>query len=470
MLMNISGIYQLAQASSNQSSFNEFLATPIDFSAFIMNRLKIDNLTQDVLTDPTYDLLGIKGFLTVTTAGSSYNCWLELLLLLKIEEKVLMVAAAKLPVLNPNEFELWKIRIEQYCLMTDYALWEVILNGDSPLPTRTIDGVETVVPPTIVEQKLVRKNELKERGTLLMALPNKHQLKFNTYKYAKTLMEAIEKRFGCNKESKKVQKTLLKQQYENFNENSSEKLDQVYDKLQKRISQLEIHGETISQEDANLKLLRSLSSEWKTHTLICRNKPDLEDLSTDYLYNNLKIYEAKVMGSSNTSQNTQNAAFVSSNSTGSTNEAVKTTHGVSVANSKANASTLPNIESLSDAVIYSFFASQSNSSQLDNEDLKQIDPDNLKEMDLKWAPKNQDSRNREPTRRTVPVEETTSKSLVSQCDGLRYDWSDHVEEGPTNFTLMAYTSLGSLSSSSSDTDVSTCSKACLKSYETLKEH
>ncbi|GJZ06543.1 hypothetical protein Tco_0540336 [Tanacetum coccineum] len=142
-----------------------------------------------------------------------------------------VVAAIKLPVLNPNEFELWKIRTEQYFLMIDYALWEVILMGDSPLPTRTVYGVETVVPPTIVEQKLARKNELKARGTLLMALPNEHQLKFNTYKYAKTLMEAIEKRFGGNKVSKKVHKILLKQQYENFNGNSSEGLDQIYDRL-----------------------------------------------------------------------------------------------------------------------------------------------------------------------------------------------------------------------------------------------
>ncbi|GKC76062.1 hypothetical protein Tco_1126836 [Tanacetum coccineum] len=217
-----------------------------------------------------------------------------------------VVAAAKLPVLSPSEFELWKMMIEQYFLMTDYALWEVILNGDSPLPTRTIDGVETVVPPTTIEQKLARKNELKARGTLLMAIPNEHQLKFNTYKDAKTLMDFIEKRFGGNKESKKVQKTLLKQQYENFNGNSSEGLDQIYDRLQKLIN--------------------------------------LETLSMDNLYNNMKIYEAEVMGTSSTSQNTQNIAFVSFNITGSTNEAVKTAHGVFAANSKANASTLLNVE------------------------------------------------------------------------------------------------------------------------------
>ncbi|GJY13445.1 hypothetical protein Tco_0382754 [Tanacetum coccineum] len=124
-----------------------------------------------------------------------------------------------------------------------------------------------------------KENELKARGTLLMALPNEHQLKFNTYKSAKSLMEAIEKR------------------------------------LQKLTSQLEIPGETISQEDVNMKLLRNLPSEWNTHTLIWRNKPDLEDLSMDDF-------------------------------TGSTNEAVKTAHGVFAANSKANALTLPNVDSV----------------------------------------------------------------------------------------------------------------------------
>nr|GFB16246.1 ribonuclease H-like domain-containing protein [Tanacetum cinerariifolium] len=99
-----------------------------------------------------------------------------------------VVSDAKLPILNPNEFDLWKMRIEQYFLMTDYSPWE---------------------------------NELKARGTLLMALPDKHQLKFNIHKDAKTLMDAIEKRFGGHKETKKVQKTLLKQQYENFTGSSS---------------------------------------------------------------------------------------------------------------------------------------------------------------------------------------------------------------------------------------------------------
>nr|GFC63985.1 ribonuclease H-like domain-containing protein [Tanacetum cinerariifolium] len=172
--------------------------------------------------------------------------------------------------------------------MTNYSLWEVILNGDSPTPTRVIDGVLQLVAPTTAEQRLARKNELKAHGTLLMALPDIHQLKFNTHKDAKTLMEAIEKRFGGNTKTKKVQKTLLKQQYENFIGFSYESLDQIHDRLQKLISQLEILG---------------------------RNKTDLEEQSLDDLFNSLKIYKAEVKISSSASTTTQNIAFMSSSNT-----------------------------------------------------------------------------------------------------------------------------------------------------------
>nr|GFC61162.1 ribonuclease H-like domain-containing protein [Tanacetum cinerariifolium] len=122
-----------------------------------------------------------------------------------------------------------------------------ILNGDSLVPTRIVEGVAQPVAPTTVEHKLARKNELKARGTLLMALPDKHQLKFNSHKDAKTLMEAIEKRFGGNTETKKFQKTLLKQQFKNFSGFISEGLDQIHDMLQKLVSHLELHGVSLSQ-------------------------------------------------------------------------------------------------------------------------------------------------------------------------------------------------------------------------------
>nr|GEY64837.1 hypothetical protein [Tanacetum cinerariifolium] len=77
---------------------------------------------------------------------------------------LLVVYAAKLPILNPNEFDLWKIRIEQYFVMGNYSLWEVVLNGDSSVPTHIVEGVVQPVSPTTAERKLARKNELKARG------------------------------------------------------------------------------------------------------------------------------------------------------------------------------------------------------------------------------------------------------------------------------------------------------------------
>ncbi|GJW83779.1 ribonuclease H-like domain-containing protein [Tanacetum coccineum] len=240
-------------------------------------------------------------------------------------------------------------------------------------------------------------------------------------------------------------------------------------------------------------------------------------MSMDDIYNNLKVYEPKVKGMSSSSSSTQNMAFVSSsnNNTSSTNEAVNTAHGVSTASTQVNAANSTNIDNLSDAVICSFFASQPNSPQLAHEDLQQIHPDDIEEMDLRWqmamltmrarrflkntgrkltvngnetigfdkskvecynchkrghfarecrAPRNQDNKNKESSRRSVPVETSTSTALVS-CDGLGgYDWSDQAEEGP-NYALMAY------SSSSSDSEVSNdsnCSKSCMETVKLLK--
>nr|GEW60534.1 ribonuclease H-like domain-containing protein [Tanacetum cinerariifolium] len=124
---------------------------------------------------------------------------------------------------------------------------EVILNGDSPVPTRVIEGVLQPVAPTTAEQNLARKNKLKG--------------------------------------------------------SSSENLDQIHDRLQKLISQLEILLVSLSQEDINLKFLRSLPSDWRTHTLIWRNKTNLEEQSLDDLFNSLKIYKAEVKSSSSARRN-----------------------------------------------------------------------------------------------------------------------------------------------------------------------
>ncbi|GJR44609.1 hypothetical protein Tco_1312712 [Tanacetum coccineum] len=125
------------------------------------------------------------------------------------------------------------MRMEQYLTHTDYALWEVIVNGDAPATIASASaGTESPIPPKTAEQKLARKNELKAKSTLLLVIPDEHLLKFHGIKDSKTLWEAIKAR--------------------------SKGLDKTYDRFQKLISQLEIHGEVISQENANLKLLRSL--------------------------------------------------------------------------------------------------------------------------------------------------------------------------------------------------------------------
>ncbi|GJT08126.1 hypothetical protein Tco_0842588 [Tanacetum coccineum] len=287
-----------------------------------------------------------------------------------------------------------------------------------------------------------------------------------------------------------MQKTILKQQYENFTTSRSKGLDKTYDRFQKLISQLEIHGEVISQEDANLKLLRSLPLAWNNISLIMRNKSNLDTMSMDDLYNNLKVYAAEIKSQSSSSSNSQNVAFVSSENTSNTNEAVNTAHEVSTANSQGQDS----YSSYADDVMFSFFVNQSNSQQLDNEDLEQIDTDDLEEMDLKWQVSMLTMRVKRFLKKTgrnlnfngketvgfdkIKVEcynchrrvETPANALVVY-DGIGgYDWSFQAEEGPTDFALMAYLSSGSSSSLSSDSEVSTCSKACLKSYESLKEH
>nr|GEW61627.1 ribonuclease H-like domain-containing protein [Tanacetum cinerariifolium] len=208
--------------------------------------------------------------------------------------------------------------------------------------------------------------------------------------------------FGGNDATKKTQRNLLKQQFENLSGSSSKSLDQTVDKLQKLVSQLELLGEVISQEDINKKFLRSLPSEGGMHV------------------------------------------------------GVNTANRVYTASSQVNAASLLNIDNLIDAVIYASMSSQPNSTYLVNEDLEQIYPDNLEEMDLKWkceAPRGQDIRSRDVTRRTVIVETPNSSALVS-CDGLGgYDWSDQAEEGPTNYALMAYSTSSASSSDSKVSDV-----------------
>ncbi|GJZ37951.1 ribonuclease H-like domain-containing protein [Tanacetum coccineum] len=325
------------------------------------------------------------------------------------------------------------------------------------------------------------------------------------------MWEAIKSRFGGNDESKKMQKYILKQQFEGFSVSNSEGLHKGYDRFQSLLSQLEIHGAGVSTEDANQKFLRSLPSAWSQVSLIMRTKPGVDSLSFDDLYNNLRVFESDVKGSTASSSSTQNVAFVSEN-TSSTND-VSTAYGVS--NSSGHNSQYEHPSS------YSLLANQSSCPQLDHEDLEQLDEFDLEEMDLKWqvamismrmkkfykktgrklqfdakepvgfdktkvecyschktghfarecrSKGNQDSRRRdawntgnkdkENGRRSGKQED--SKALVT-LDGEGVDWTSHSEDEQENYALMA------CSSSGSDTEVTSCSKECKESYAKLKK-
>ncbi|GKD14879.1 hypothetical protein Tco_1199286 [Tanacetum coccineum] len=146
-------------------------------------------------------------------------------------------------------------------------------------------------------------------------------------------------------------------------------IEQTYERLQKLFSQLKMHGEVIPQEGINQKFLRSLLQEWTMHTIVWKNKPEIETLSLDDLFNNPKAYESEVKGTSNSTTNSHNVAFLSSSSTNSATRALNTTQGVNTASTQGVADSSTTVENLSDAMIYSFFARQPSISQLDNEDL-----------------------------------------------------------------------------------------------------
>ncbi|GJZ91103.1 ribonuclease H-like domain-containing protein [Tanacetum coccineum] len=226
---------------------------------------------------------------------------------------------------------------------------EVIENGDSWVPISQTTEENRIKPLKMstrvtAEEKTKKKNDVKARGLLLMALPNEHQLTFSQYPDAKSMFAAIETRFGGNAATKKTQKTLLKQQYENFSATSAESLDSIFNRLQKIVSRLAILGVIIAQEDLNFKFLSSLPPEWNTHVVVWMNKPEIKIMSIDDLYNNFKIVEQKIKKTVGTSSVGQNLAFMTAPSSSSTNDA----------------------------------------NTASSQDLEQIHEDDLEAMDLKW--------------------------------------------------------------------------------------
>ncbi|GKF79199.1 hypothetical protein Tco_0234767, partial [Tanacetum coccineum] len=164
------------------------------------------------------------------------------------------------------------------------------------------------------------ENNVKARSLLFMALPNDHQLTFSQYPDAKTMFAAIETQFG---------------------------------------------GVVISQEGLNSKILSSLPLEWNTHVVVWMNKPEIETMSIDDLYNNFKIVEQKVKKSVGASSSAQNLSFMTAPSTSNTNDANTASPQVSTASPNVNiASSQVSTASFSDNAVYAFMVENPNGSNL----------------------------------------------------------------------------------------------------------
>ncbi|GJV64271.1 putative ribonuclease H-like domain-containing protein [Tanacetum coccineum] len=320
---------------------------------------------------------------------------------------------AKLPILKLGEYEMWVIRIKQYFQVQDYALWEVIENGNSwvSVPQTAQENGTSVTKmsvPVTAEEKTNKKNDVKARSLILMALPNEHQLTFSHYTDAKTI----------------------------------------------------------------------LPPEWNTHVVVWMNKAEIKTMSIDDLYNNFKIVEQSVNKSIFTSSGAQNLAFMTAPSTSSTNDVNTAKPAYEVSTASPQVSTA----SFSDNDVYAFMVDNPNGSNLlqtgnkifinandtagyDKSKVECFNCHKMGHFNRKCrAPRNKEGqfKNQDNTRKHGNNEDTSSKVMLA-IDGVGFDWSDMAEEQvQTNMALMAF----------SDSEVyndKTCSKTCLKNYETLKK-
>ncbi|PWA44152.1 hypothetical protein CTI12_AA517980 [Artemisia annua] len=229
----------------------------------------------------------------------------------KHQQQLVPLANIKLPILKKEEYDIWAMEMEHYLEYIDNDVWKVIQNGNSKKRISVgKDGTVKVLPPVTAAEIHAVEKERKARTILLMAIPKEHLRRFHGMDAAKEIWEAIRIRFGGNANSKKMQKAILKQQFEAFTVSSSEGLEKGYERFQHLLSQLEAHGSPVSTEDANHKFLRSMPQEWINVTMSMRLKEVVDDWSIDYLFNNLRVFEQFVKRSSKSSSSAVNVAFV----------------------------------------------------------------------------------------------------------------------------------------------------------------
>ncbi|GJV57648.1 ribonuclease H-like domain-containing protein [Tanacetum coccineum] len=296
---------------------------------------------------------------------------------------------AKFPYLKKDEYETWAMKMEYWIMNSDHNLWNIVLNGNSRKKTRRDPkGNIMILPPVSVEEHIAVQRETKARTILLQSLPEDHMADFHHLDDARDIWLAVKARFGGNDESKKMRKSMLKQEFLEFRVSKSEGLHKGYDRFQKILSQLNQMQAKPDNEDCNMKFLRALPPSWSQVAITLKTKGGLDYLSFDDLYNKLRTLEIDVKGgSSYDSRGTSaptHSAFISAASTNSKMsyaDSQNQSPSITFTTASSSADTSSNVI---ESVLHSFVAESDPQQQITYEDFDQIGKLDLEELDIKW--------------------------------------------------------------------------------------
>ncbi|GJY78420.1 hypothetical protein Tco_0484221 [Tanacetum coccineum] len=329
---------------------------------------------------------------------------------------------AKFPYLKKEEYETWAMKMEYWIMNSDHNLWNIVLNGNSRKRTgRDPKGNIMILPPVSVEEHIAVQRETKARTILLQSLPEDHMADFHHLDDARDIWLAVKARFGGNDESKKMRKSMLKQEFSEFRVSESEGLHKGYDRFQKILSQLNQMQAKPDNEDCNMKFLRALPPSWSQVAITLKTKGGLDYLSFDDLYNKLRTLEIDVKGgSSYDSRGTSaptHSAFISAASTNSKMSYPDQSHSTTFTSASSSPAASSNVI---ENVLHSFVAESDPQQQITYEDFDQIGLDKHGRMILEsvengpliW-PSIEENRVTRPNKYS---ELSATKAIQADCD------------------------------------------------------
>ncbi|GJX90543.1 putative ribonuclease H-like domain-containing protein [Tanacetum coccineum] len=291
---------------------------------------------------------------------------------------------AKFPYLEKEKYEIWAMKMEYWIQNADHNLWRIVQQGNSPKRLgKDAKGNTIVHPPVSLDEHVAVQRENKVRTLLLQALPEDHMPDFHHYDDARDIWIAVKARFGGNEESKKMRKTMLKQQFTEFSVTEEEGLHKGYDRFQKILSQLNQVQARPDNDDINLKFLRALPSSWSQVALALKTRGGLESMSFDDLYNKLRSLELDVrIGHSygvKAAAAPTHSAFI-----GAASSRSKSTYSDQQNIVSSVSQTSGRSDNIMECVLHSFVAENEPDQEMIYEDFDQVDQLEMEELDLKW--------------------------------------------------------------------------------------